>query len=117
MNDDREGKYGLEQYLDSELKGTPGQLSAITDAAGVPLVANSDNVIIDPKHGKRVVLTVDIPMQRALEDILKAGLEAARSNSGSALILDVNNGAIKAIANYPTYNPAEYFNQHDASVF
>ncbi len=117
VNDDREGKYGLEQYLDSELKGTPGQLSAITDAAGVPLVANSDNVVIDPKHGKRVVLTVDIPMQKSLEDILKAGLEAAKSNSGSALILEVNSGAIKAIANYPTYNPAEYFKQPDASVF
>src|SRR5690606_8581604 len=31
VNDEGEGKYGLEQYLDEKLRGTPGQLRAITD--------------------------------------------------------------------------------------
>jgi cell division protein FtsI (penicillin-binding protein 3) len=117
VNNDGEGKYGIEQFLDSELRGSPGQLRAITDAAGVPLVANGDNVSIQPEDGKRAVLTIDVSMQRLLEDILKSGLEAARSQSGSALILDPNSGAIKAMANYPTYNPAEYFKTEDAKVF
>lgn len=117
VNNDNEGKYGIEQFLDSELKGTPGRLKAITDAAGVPLVASKDNVQIEPKDGKRTVLSIDVSMQRQLEDILKAGLEAARAGSGSAIIMDPNTGAIKAMANYPTYSPAEYFKVDDAKAY
>lgn len=117
VNDEGEGKYGVEQYLNGALKGEPGQLKAVTDAKGVPLVANSENVIIDPVPGQEVVLTIDVPMQRQLENILKEGLKQAKSSSGGALIMDPNTGAIKAMATYPTYNPAEFFKQQDASVF
>jgi len=117
VNDEGDGKYGLEQFLNKALKGTPGQLKAVTDAKGVPLAANSDNVVIDPVAGEQVVLTIDVPMQRQLETILKEGLDRAKSKSGSAIIIDPNSGAIKAMANYPTYNPAEFFNVEDSNVF
>lgn len=117
VNDDGEGKYGLEQALNDELKGAPGELKAITDANGVPLAANKDNVLTEPKAGKDVLLTIDIGMQQQLEDILRAGLKAAKSKSGSALIMEANTGAIKAMANYPTYNPAEFYKVEDASLF
>lgn len=117
VNEDGEGKYGIEQALDDELEGKPGQLKAITDAQGVPLPANKDNVIKDPKPGKRLVLTIDIGLQQQLEDILKTGVESARGKSGSALIMDVNTGAVKAMANFPTYNPAEYYKVEEAELF
>ncbi len=117
VNDDGQGKYGLEQALDSQLRGTPGELKAITDAQGVPLLADPNNIITQPKNGRSVVLSVDISMQKQLEDILKAGLDKAHSTSGSALIMDPNSGAIRAIANYPTYNPAEFYKVSDPSVF
>ena len=117
VNDEGEGKYGLEQYLDEKLRGTPGQLRAITDANGVPLVANEDNVVTEPTEGRRVVMTLDIAMQKQLEDILRNGLKRAKSKSGSALIMEINSGAVRAMASYPTYNPAEFFKQSDANVF
>lgn len=117
VNDEGEGKYGIEQFLDHELRGTPGQLRAITDAAGVPLVASKDNVVVEAQQGSHVVLTIDLSMQRQLEDLLKAGLDTAKSASGSALILDANTGAVKAMANYPTYSPGEFFKVEDASLF
>lgn len=117
VNDDGEGKYGLEEALDKELTGTPGQLRAITDAAGVPLAANKDNVVISPQSGTGLTLTIDIGIQQQLEDILKQGLEAAKSDSGSALIMDANTGAIRAMASAPTYNPAEYFKVTKPEVF
>ncbi len=117
VNDDGVGKYGIEQYLDKDLKGNPGQLKAITDAKGVPLVANKDNIIEEPEAGKRIVLTVDMPMQQQLEEVLKAGLEKAKAKSGGAFVMEANTGAIKAMATYPTYNPAEFFKQEDGSVF
>jgi cell division protein FtsI (penicillin-binding protein 3) len=119
VNDEGEGKYGIEQALNEELMGAPGELKAITDAQGVPLASNKDNVIKDPKAGDKLVLTIDIGMQKRLEDILKQGLDAAKSSFGSALIMDPNTGAVKAMANFPTYNPAEFFkvSEKDQQVF
>ncbi len=117
VDDEGQGKYGIEQALNKNLEGVPGQLKAITDAAGVPLVANKDNVEIAPKAGDKVVLTIDLGLQRQLEDILKSGLDHAQSSSGGALIMDPNTGAIKAMANFPTYDPNEFYKVSDSSVF
>lgn len=117
VNDEGQGKYGVEQALNNSLKGTPGMLKAITDAQGVPLVSNKDNVVVAPKSGSDLVLTIDVAMQRQLEDILKAGLDKAKSKSGGALIMDPNTGAIKAMANFPTFNPAEFYKVEDGNVF
>lgn len=117
VNDDGEGKYGIEQALDAQLRGKPGQLKAITDAKGVPLVANKENIVQDPEDGKRIVLTIDMSMQQQLEEILKKGLENAKSTSGGVYVMEANTGAVKAMANYPTYNPNEFYSVEDASAF
>ncbi|MDB5182224.1 MAG: putative Peptidoglycan glycosyltransferase [Candidatus Saccharibacteria bacterium] len=116
VNDEGKGQYGLEENLNDKLDGTPGELKAITDAQGVPLVSNKDNIQTDPKAGDKIQLTVDIGAQRQLEDILKAGLDHAKSKSGSAMIMDVNTGAIKAMANYPTYDPSKIADISDLSA-
>ncbi len=117
VNNDGEGKYGVEQALNSMLAGTPGRLKAVTDAAGVPLAASKDNIEIAPKNGSDIILTIDIGMQKQLETLLKAGLDRAKSASGSALILDPYSGAVRAMANWPTYNPAEFFKVSDQNLF
>jgi cell division protein FtsI (penicillin-binding protein 3) len=117
VNDEGDGKYGIEEAINEELKGHAGQLKAITDAQGVPLVSNGDNVVVPPRPGRRVLLTIDVAIQKQLEDILKTGLDNAKSKSGSAFIMDVNSGAVLALANYPSYNPAEFFKVEDARVF
>lgn len=107
VNDDGKGQYGVEQYMDEALRGKPGELKAITDAKGVPLVSNPDNIINEPEPGEAVTLSIDIGMQQQAEQLLKAGLERAKSESGSLLIMDPKTGQIKAMANYPTYDPAK----------
>jgi len=107
VNEEGKGQYGIEQSLDDTLSGQPGELRAITDARGVPLVSNPDNVITEPVKGETVTLTIDIGMQRQVEDILKAGLERSKSSSGSLVVMDPQTGAIKALANYPTYDPSK----------
>jgi cell division protein FtsI/penicillin-binding protein 2 len=117
VNNEGIGTYGVEQALNEELTGTAGQLRAITDASGVPLAANRENQIINPVAGKDLLLTIDIGMQAELEQLLKQGLKDAKSESGGALILDIKTGAVKAMANYPTYNPAEYYKVEDGDLF
>lgn len=117
VNDESKGTYGLEQALNKELSGKPGQLKAVTDIYGVPLAANRDNVLIAPEPGKDIILTIDLAMQKQLETILKAGLDRAKSESGSAIIIDPRTGAIKAMANFPTYDPSTYNTVEDTNLF
>ncbi len=107
VNDEGEGQYGVEQSLNERLRGTPGELRAITDAKGVPLVTNPDNIVTSPEAGEAVTLTIDIGLQRQVEDLLKAGLERAKSPSGSVVVMEPDTGAVKAMANFPTYDPSK----------
>lgn len=116
VDDDLIGRYGIEQSLNSVLAGKVGQLKSITDRKGVPLLATGNNILIDPIDGQDVVLTIDVGMQSRLEEILKSGLDVAKSKSGSALVINANTGAVKAMANYPTYNPAEFNKVEDAAL-
>jgi cell division protein FtsI/penicillin-binding protein 2 len=117
VDDSGSGRYGLEQLFNKQLAGTPGMLKAITDVNGVPLAASRDNVQINPKAGDDLVLTIDIAMQRQVEQILKQGLEKVGSKSGSVVLMDPNTGAIKAMANYPTFDPAKFYQVKDLSAF
>ena len=117
VDDEGVGRYGVEQSLNEKLSGEPGELKAITDQKGVPLLATGDNVLVDPIDGHDVVLTVDVGMQRQLEDLLKTGLDNAKRKSGGAIIMDRHTGEIKAMANYPTYKPAEFASIKDPGVF
>lgn len=116
VNDDGEGQYGLEQFLDERLRGRPGELRAITDSTGVPLVSNPDNVVTEPEPGESVTLTLDIGMQSRLEQLLKAGMERFKAPSGSAIIMDPHSGAVKAMANYPTFDPNKINELEDLSA-
>jgi cell division protein FtsI/penicillin-binding protein 2 len=117
VNNDGQGTYGIEQALNKELSGKDGELKAITDASGVPLAASRDNIQVDPQPGNDIELTIDVAMQKQLESLLKKGLDRAKSKSGSALIMDPTTGAVKAMANWPAYDPAQYYKETDPNVF
>lgn len=117
VNDDGVGKYGVEQALNPELRGTPGELKAVTDVNGVPLAASGDNLSVAPVAGKDVVLTVDMGMQQQMEQILARDQAKLKAQGLSAVILDAHTGAIKAMANVPTYDPAKYQDVDDPTVF
>jgi len=117
VNDESKGNYGIEQFYDNDLTGTPGRVKALTDQNNVPLLATSDNLLTDPVDGKDIVLTLDVAMQRQVEQILKNGLDKAISGSGSIIIMDPRTGAIKAMANYPSYDPAKFSEVENPALF
>ncbi len=108
VNENGVGEYGIEQYMNPELAGTPGRVKAITDAGGVPLAASSSNIEIAPKNGDNLVLTLNIGMQTQIEKILATEYKLTKSQGESAIVMNPYNGHIKAMANYPTFNPANY---------
>ena len=117
VNTEGKGQYGVEGGLDERLKGSDGLLRSVTDVRNVPLTVGKDNIRVEPKSGENIVLTIDRNIQSYAEEALKSGLDKASATEGSVLIMNPNTGQVLAMANYPTYDPAEYSKVEDASVF
>lgn len=117
VNDEERGTYGIEQTYHTQLSGKPGELKAITDAQGVPLAANGSNVDINPVAGNDLTLTLDIGIQKQVEQLIEKGVKQDRAVSGSAVVMDPATGAIKAMANFPSYDPSQYNKVEDPALF
>lgn len=107
VNTDGEGQYGLEQYLNDDLTGQPGQVKAVTDSLGVPIISQ-ENTINEPQNGNSYVLTIDRSIQDVAGRALKSAVEKNRAESGSIVVMDPKSGAIKALVNYPNFDPNNY---------
>lgn len=116
VNDDGKGQYGFEQFNDQSMGGTNGQYNTATDALGVP-IRSADNTISEPVAGKSYVLTLDRGLQSVAQEALKQAIESNRAESGSILVMDVKTGAIKAMVNYPDYDPNNFRQVKDYKVF
>ncbi|MDQ5943444.1 MAG: hypothetical protein QG675_212 [Patescibacteria group bacterium] len=116
VNDDGKGQYGFEQFSDEAMGGTNGQYNTATDALGIP-IRSADNTISDPVAGKSYVLTLDRGLQAVAQEALKQAIESNRAESGSILVMDVKTGAIKAMVNYPDYDPNNFRQVKDYKVF
>lgn len=112
-----QGQYGLEQALNKQLAGKPGEVKAVTDVNGIPLAASKGNVERPPTDGDNVVTTLNLSMQAQMEKILKSEYQKTQSHGLSAVIMDANTGQVKAMANYPTYDPGNYQNVTNPKVF
>ena len=117
VNDAGNGQYGVESYNDEALKGTDGLLQAVTDVSKVPLTIGHDNISIPKEDGRDIVLSVDRNVQAYTEDALMRGLERTGAKKGSVLVMDPGTGKILAMANLPTYSPAEYNKVTDVAAF
>lgn len=117
VNYDGEGQYGVEQYYNKELSGTPGVLQTITDVSKIPLTIGAKDISIPAEDGTDLVLSIDRNIQAQAEQILADGLKNAQATSGSMVVMDPQTGRVLAMANLPSYDPANYGNVESASVY
>jgi cell division protein FtsI (penicillin-binding protein 3) len=61
-----------------------------------------------PIDGKNVVLTIDSVVQFITERALARAVEKYHAPAGSAVVIDPRNGAILAMASYPTFDPNDF---------
>lgn len=117
VNNDGQGQYGIEQFLNNDLAGKAGLLKAVTDVHGIPLSVGDNNVQEPAKNGKNIVLTLDRNIQSFAEQALKEGLEKVKAKHGSVVVMDPKTGGVLAMANLPTFDPAKYYEVTDYGAF
>ena len=108
VNNEGKGQYGVEEQLNDRLIGTDGILKSVTDVSNVPLSIGDDNIRKDAVNGDDIVLTVDRNVQAKAQDALMAGLQRTGATHGSVLVMNPNTGKVLAMADMPTYSPADF---------
>ena len=110
---DNTGLYGLEAYYDDVLGGTPGrQLSAQT-AVGGDMGYDYDSFYA-PQDGNSLVLTIDEVIQHYAEKELDRAVQDYNAiERGVVIVMDVDTGAILAMATKGDFDPNDPFTIYD----
>lgn len=88
------GTTGLERQYDARLGGTPGVKLVRVNAAGYRY---EERIALAPSTGEDLRITLDVNVQRILEDRL-------RGQCGAGVLLDPRNGDVLALASAPGYD-------------
>jgi cell division protein FtsI (penicillin-binding protein 3) len=101
VDTDEKGTGGLEQELDKYIRGRAGR--AMVQADGKKNFYDRNEASADP--GASVVLTIDETIQYIAEKELESVIKESHAHSGVVVIQDPSNGALLAVANWPTFDP------------
>jgi len=101
-----QGKWGLEAYLDDILSGRNGLCASSQDAAGNEL-AFCRSTDLAAADGARVVLTIDLPLQRIVEQALARALSCWKPSNASCVVIRPATGEILAMATAPAFCPQQ----------
>ena len=116
VNGDGIGSVGLEVKYDDTLTGTAGYTVSARNASGSELLYNYEQYY-DAENGHSLVLTLDANVQLSLENGLENMLKKYDAkNGGTGIVMDVNTGAIIAMASYPNYDLNDYSTIFDAAL-
>lgn len=108
--------YGLESYYDELLKGEPGYAKYEKD--GYSFALPDAMVTYQPaQNGHSLRLTIDENIQLYIDQALQVAYEQYSPKSITAIAVDPNTLEVLGMSNYPNYNPNQYWDFNDYSVF
>ncbi len=106
---------GIEGAYDKELTGKPGKrvMQRIAGGTWIPI---NDEEQIDAQNGKDIVTTIDVNVQDVAEQALMNTLIKNDAQWGTAILMEVKTGEIKAIANLTRVSEGNYNEQYNYAV-
>lgn len=112
------GRSGIELKYDTMLTGTPGRIITAQNGKS-DIMSQEFETIYDATQGTSLVLTIDEVIQRYLEDALEQGYIDSKGVGAYGIVMDVNTGAILAMASMPNYDlntPQQLTEEEDAAI-
>lgn len=110
------GQYGIEGFYFGDIAGKEGYTYEEKDSRGNTILTAEYEPVL-PRSGKDFKLTIRPSIQNKVEKYLKEGVERTGSKSGTVIIMNPKTGEILSMANYPTFNPNEYWRVSDPWIF
>jgi len=114
VNKEGEGQYGIEEYWDSVLQGKEGFLEGEKGPLGYLFFPGET---ASNSRGLDIVLTIDYNIQYLAEKLLREAQENLQAEGGQVIIIEPASGKILALANLPGFNPNEYSEEKDFTIF
>lgn len=116
VDGDNQGGVGLEAKYNSVLSGTAGLTVTAKNAAGSDLLYQYEQYY-DAENGKNLVLTLDSNIQYYLEKGVESMTDKFdAANGATGIVMDVNSGAVLAMASYPNYDLNDYGTVYDEKL-
>ncbi len=100
---DNQGIIGLEVIYEEYLQGEAGMILTVTDAKGVE-VPEAGEERIEPVNGKDLYISLDINIQSYATQLAMQTLETKQAQSVSIIVMNPQNGEIKAMVNVPEFD-------------
>ncbi|MGN1316704.1 MAG: penicillin-binding transpeptidase domain-containing protein [Acutalibacteraceae bacterium] len=107
-NVDSDGRVGIELEYNDVLTGVPGRIITARDGHS-DLMSTNYETKFDAEQGTSLVLSIDKTIQYYLEKGLSQAVVDNDATSAYGIVMDVNTGAVLAMATMPDYdlnNPA-----------
>jgi penicillin-binding protein 2 len=99
---DLTGQSGIERVYNSYLVGDDGAKRVVVNSVGREIRTLEE---VQPTEGKRLQLTIDLDVQKAIEDAFKAADEGGIASAGAAVVLDPRNGEVLGFTSRPSFDP------------
>lgn len=96
------GQEGVEKAFNSKLQGQNGLKIVEENALSE---TQSETTLHPPKNGDSVQLSIDFDIQSALHKFIKQTAKKSKFKAGAGVIMNVQNGKLLALTNYPEYDP------------
>ena len=104
--DEMVGIAGLEAWGEDFLNGERGGILSVVDPAGQVIDVVADR---EPQPARSIYTTLDLKFQAAVEQALADAVAThPAAEFGAVAVLDPSNGAVKALATWPTYDPKAF---------
>ena len=113
-NADDRGQEGIELAFERELQGRDGSRMVVKDRLGRVVETIGDQVV--PSDGRDIELAADAKIQSFAYQRLRDAVAEHKARAGSAVVIDVATGEVLALANYPSFDPAERRNLNGAQL-
>ena len=99
--DESIGRAGVEESLESTLRGQDGWADTIFDAQGNPTKVVKQQ---PARNGDDVYLSIDLGLQQEVDQALGAEIKKVKQKAGAALVVDPRNGEVLAMDSYPGFD-------------